>query len=344
MGLNRKSQISLSETDVIATLICWLDDGHKVALATVVATWGSSPCPPGSHLAIRDDGAIAGSVSAGCVEAAVINEAMQAIGGSPPHICEYGISSEMAWDVGLACGGEIKILVRSVYDGAALYREARKRVEEGGCSSLVTRISDASSALIGDGFKSGFMEISDKLSGMALKAAVENKNFIFESGEESYFIESVTPPNRLIIVGAVHIAQTLVPMAMLVGFHVVVIDPRKSFATSERFPGVEIKTDRPDKALADLAVNDKTAVVLLTHDPKIDDRALQYALTSPAFYVGVLGSRRTNEKRNLRLKDMGLNSDDLSRIHGPIGLNIGSKLPAEIAVSILAEIIGKMRC
>ena len=343
MGLNKKSRPQYPETDVIATLICWLDQGHKAALATVISTWGSSPCPPGSHLAIRDDQAIIGSVSAGCVEAAVIHEAMQAIEGASPLVLEYGVSGEKAWEVGLACGGELKVLVRRIDDGAALYREAKMRVDEGFPSGLVTRISDASSALIGDGIKSGLMEVSDELVRMALKAAHENKNFVLKIDKESYFIEAVTSPNRLIIIGAVHIAQALAPMAIVAGFQVVVIDPRKSFATSERFPGVEIKADWPEKTIADLAINGRTAVVLLTHDPKIDDPVLQYALKSPAFYVGALGSRQTTRKRNLRLKGMGLELEELGRLHGPIGLDIGSKSPAEIAVSILAEIIQEMR-
>ena len=331
------------EIDVIATLIDWLDEGHAAALATVISTWGSSPCPAGSHLAIRDDGALAGSVSAGCVESAVVHEAMQAINGAPPQVCEYGVTSEMAWEVGLACGGEIRVLVQCVDDGAALRREARMRTEEGLSSSLVTRIADGASALIGEGRISGPLEVSGDLAEAALEAARGNRNHGFDIGEDCYFIEALTPPNRLIIVGAVHIAQALVPMARVAGFQVVVIDPRETFATPERFPGVETRTDWPDQAVGGLALNDRTAVVVLTHDPKIDDSILQAALTSPAFYVGALGSRMTQEKRNIRLEERGLGGDDLARLHGPIGLDIGSKSPAEIAVAILAEIIQEMR-
>ncbi len=337
-----KFRIPSPETDVIATLIDWLDGGHEAALATVIFTWGSSPCPAGSHLAIRGDGAIIGSVSAGCVESAVIHEAMEAINGAPPQVCEYGVTGEMAWQVGLACGGEIRVLVHRVDDGAVLRREARKRVEEGLSSSLVTRISDGTSALIGDGMKSGPLEVSGDLSEAALEAAFENRNHVFEIAEDSYFIEAVTPPKRLIIIGAVHIAQALVPLARISGFQVVVIDPRETFATPERFPGVETRTDWPEQALDDLVVNDRTAVVVLTHDAKIDDPVLRAALASPAFYVGALGSRKTQEKRTLRLEDLGLGAGDLARLHGPIGLDIGSKSPAEIAVAILAEIIQEM--
>ena len=343
MRIKNKLRTPLSETDVIANLISWIDNGHKAALATVISTWGSSPCPPGSPLAIRDDGAIVGSVSAGCVESAVINEAMKAIKGAPPQVCEYGVSGELAWEVGLACGGEIKILIRSINDSLDFRRESQMRARDGLSSCLVTRVSDATSILIGKGIKNKKSEVSDELRELAFKAINENQSFVSLIGKQKFFIESITPPHSLIIIGAVHIAQALAPMAKIIGFHVVVIDPRKSFATSERFPGIEIRDDWPDKAIADLSINNKTAFVLLTHDPKIDDQVLRFALESQAFYVGALGSSRTNKKRLKRLKEMGLNKNVLKLLHGPIGLNIGSKLPAEIAISILAEVIQKIR-
>jgi xanthine dehydrogenase accessory factor len=329
--------------EVIDTLTGWLDQGHAAALATVVSTWGSSPCPAGSHLAIRDDGAIVGSVSAGCVESAVVHDAMEVLEGAAPRVSEYGVTSDMAWQVGLACGGKIKVLVRRIDDGAALYRDACKRIEEGLSSALVTRLTDGASALIGEGVKSGPLEVSSGLTEAAIEAAHENRNLVFEIDEDAYFIESVTPPSRLILIGAVHIAQALVPMARIAGFQVVVLDPREAFATPERFPGVEIRTDWPDQALKQLDVNDRTAIVVLTHDPKIDDPVLHLALTSPAFYVGALGSLQTQKKRNLRLEERGLSAADLGRLFGPVGLDIGSASPAEIAVSILAEIIQEMR-
>ncbi len=330
-------------TDVISTLISWLDEGHSVALATVISTWGSSPFPPGSHLIVRDDAAIVGSVSGGCVESAVIDESLKVIKGAPPNIFEYGISGEKAWEVGLACGGEIKVFIHKVDDGAALYRIAKNRIQEGFCSVLVTRMLDANSVLIGDGFKSGTLEISEKLFELSFKAAKKNQNFIFEFEGCSYFIQSINPPIRIIIVGAVHIAQALVHLAKVVGFEVVVIDPRKSFATPERFPGVEVLIEWPDKALKELNVNYQTAVICLTHDPKIDDLALKLSLKSSAFYIGALGSERTAARRNIRLAKLGLELNDLRRIHGPIGLDIGSKSSAEIAVSILAEIIQEIK-
>jgi xanthine dehydrogenase accessory factor len=333
------TDFSSPETDVIGTLIGWLDDGHAAALATVVSTWGSSPCPPGSHLAIRDDGAIIGSVSAGCVESAVVHEAMEVLEGAAPRVSEFGVTGDMAWQVGLACGGEIKVLIRRVDDGAALYRDARKRVEDGLSSVLVTRMSDGASALIGEGFESGPLEVPQGLS----EAVHESRNHIIEIDQDAYFIEAIRPPVRLILIGAVHIAQALVPMARIAGFRVVVLDPRQAFATPERFPGVEIHTEWPDQALEKLGINDRTAIVVLTHDPKIDDPVLHLALTSPAFYVGALGSLRTQDVRNTRLEKRGLGADDLKRLFGPVGLNIGSMSPAEIAVSILAEIIQEMR-
>ena len=343
MVLKDELRSSISETDVIANLISWLDDGHKAALATVISTWGSSPCPPGSHLAIRDDGVIVGSVSAGCVESAVIHEALQSIESCLPQVCKFGVSGELAWEVGLACGGEIKVFIRSINDNAKLYRKAKKRIGEGLSSCLVTKISDASSFLLGEGMRNKEIDNFVELREATLKAVNENKSFIFIGDKESYFIETITPPSRIVIIGAVHIAQALAPMAIVAGFQVVVIDPRKSFATIKRFPSVELITDWPNLILANLSINDRTAVVILTHDPKIDDQVLKCALESSAFYVGALGSHRTNEKRLNRLEVMGVNKDNLKRLHGPIGLDIGAKLPAEIATAILAEIIQEMR-
>ena len=332
------------EGDVIGTVADWLESGHKAALATVVSTWGSSPNPTGSHLGIRDDGAITGSVSAGCVEGAVIHEAMEILKGAQPEIFDYGVTDEMAWEVGLACGGQISVLVRSVdKDMAGLYVEAKARTLKGIPVAVLTRIRDGATALLGEGQNNGPLEVSPDLTERTAEDIREGSSRLLESGDETYFIEAKVPPKRLIVVGAVHIAQALVPMAKIAGFQVPVIDPRGTFATAERFPGVEVITEWPDDALSEFVIDDQTAIVTLTHDPKFDDPVLQTALTSTAFYVGALGSRRTQAKRADRLKELGLDQAALDRLHGPIGLNISAASPAEIAVSILAEIIQEMR-
>ncbi len=334
----------IPESDVIGAIVDWLESGHGAALATVVSTWGSSPCPAGSHLGVRDDGAVTGSVSAGCVEGAVINEAMEMIKGAPPEVFDYGVTDEMAWEVGLACGGRISVLVRRLdKDAAALYGEAKARTRQGMPTALVTRIRDGAQALFGEGDAAGPLEISTDLADAAAAGIRESSSRLVEVGRETYFIEAKAAPFRLIVVGAVHIAQALAPMATIAGFQVTVVDPRETFATAERFPGVEVMTDWPEEALRGLGIDEQTAIVTLTHDPKFDDPVLRTALTSPAFYVGALGSRRTQAKRAERLKGLGLDQAALDRLHGPIGLDISAASPAEIAVSIVAEIIEEMR-
>ncbi len=334
----------IPEGDVIAAIADWLDSGHGAALATVVSTWGSSPCPAGSHLGVRDDGAVAGSVSAGCVEGAVIHEAMEMIKGAAPEVFEYGVTDEMAWQVGLACGGRISVLVRRLdKDACALYAEAKARTQHGTPTAVVTRIRDGAQALLGEGEPAGSLDIPADLADAAAAGIGEDRSRLVEAGQETYFIEAKAAPFRLIVIGAVHIAQALAPMAMIAGFQVTVVDPRGTFATKERFPGVDVITDWPEEALTGLVIDERTAIVTLTHDPKFDDPVLRTALTSSAFYVGALGSRRTQAKRAGRLGGLGLDQAALDRLHGPVGLDISAASPAEIAVSILAEIIQEMR-
>ncbi|MCG8544018.1 MAG: XdhC family protein [Alphaproteobacteria bacterium] len=204
--------------------------------------------------------------------------------------------------------------------------------------TLVTQLSTGTQALVRDGAVDGALPLDQALEAAVDKAQTDDRSLTIESGGERYFVQVFSPPRRLIAVGAVHIAQTLVPMASLAGYAVTVIDPRGAFATDLRFPGVTLLEEWPDDALKELAPDRRTAVVTLTHDPKLDDPALDVALRSDAFYIGALGSRRTHARRLERLKERGFNERDFARIHGPIGLNIGAVSPAEIAVSILAEI------
>lgn len=177
----------------------------------------------------------------------------------------------------------------------------------------------------------------------AARAAAEDRSVTLRRDGAELFLQAVVPPPRLVVVGAVHVAQALVPMATIAGFAVTVVDPRGAFATPERFPGAALVTSWPDEALAALALDRRTAVVTLTHDPKLDDPALVAALRSPAFFVGALGSRKTHEARRLRLEEEGFTGADLARIHGPVGLPIGARTPAEIAVSILAQLVAALR-
>ncbi|MEL7257047.1 MAG: XdhC family protein [Pseudomonadota bacterium] len=305
----------------------WHRSGKGVALATVVETWGSAPRRVGSQLVISGDAEIEGSVSGGCVEGAVVAEALDAIETGKPVILEYGVSDDDAFAVGLACGGTIRVLVEpvgpvmplQVLEDLVLARESRLPV------AYVTGMT-AERRLVRDGFADRFRM---------------DRSGFEEDGET--FVAIHNPPLRLIIVGAVHIAQALVPMARIAGFDPLLIDPRESFGSEARFPGETILHDWPDEGVTAYGLDMRTALVLLTHDPKLDDPALEAALRSEVFYIGALGSTRTHAKRVQRLTEKGFTEAEIARIHGPIGLDIGAASPSEIAVAILAQMIGVLR-
>ncbi|MFC6687279.1 XdhC family protein [Jhaorihella thermophila] len=310
------------------TALAWHREGIGAALATVVQTWGSAPRRVGSQLAIGGDGRIEGSVSGGCVEGAVIVEAQEAIEDGRHRLLEFGVSDEDAFAVGLACGGTIMVLVEPV--GSALpvglleelvaARAARQAV------AYEVNLKTGARRLVRDGYPE---RMRMDRSGME------------EDGET--FVAVHNPPLRLIVVGAVHIAQALVPMARIAGYDPVIVDPRETFASAARFPGETILHDWPDEAVARLGLDSRTALVLLTHDPKIDDPALEAALGADVFYIGALGSTRTHAKRVERMKAAGFTEAQIARIHGPVGLDIGAAGPAEIAVAILAEMTAVLR-
>ena len=294
----------------------WENTGTEMALAIVLKTWGSSPRQPGSMMLIREDGHLVGSVSGGCVEGAVIVGSRQIMKANKTEVMEFGVADEDAWSVGLSCGGKISVFVCP-----------RNRIEEGLFQKLCNVKNSRESIILEcDTQKGSISIINDK--------ATENENV---------FNIKVTAKPRLLIVGAVHISQHLIPMAKEAGFDVLLIDPRSHFGTSERFPEVEVSNDWPDEALKKVKLSDKDCLVTLTHDPKIDDPALQIALASPLFSICCLGSKRTHAARKNRLLNSGITEQQFDRIHGPAGLDINAKTPAEIAVSILAELIKDWR-
>jgi xanthine dehydrogenase accessory factor len=308
----------------------WHNAGQGAALATVIETWGSAPRPVGSQLAIAGDGAMMGSVSGGCVEAAVVHEALECLRSGVPQVLTFGVADEDAFAVGLACGGTIRVLVEPVGDGPGGFapallaglvavRAARRPV------ALVTDLQTHARNLVDDDTVAARLQ-SDR-SGL----------------EEGRFIAVHNPPLRMVIVGAVHIAQALLPMARACGYDPILIDPRGAFGSTARFPNEAVIEDWPDAAMAALVPDARTAVVTLTHDAKLDDPAVLAALASKAFYIGSLGSTRTHAKRVARLASAGVPPDQIARIHAPVGLNIGAKSPAEIAVSIMAQITQTLR-
>ncbi|MCF6316953.1 MAG: XdhC family protein [Marinosulfonomonas sp.] len=314
--------------DIPETALAWHRAGRGAVLATVVETWGSAPRPVGSQLVIAADGEIAGSVSGGCVEGAVIIEAQDALEDGKPRMLEFGVPDDQAFAVGLACGGRIRVMIEPV--GAEIpeamltslvaARKARQAIAYIVNTSTWTRHLQGTGRFLRDRFRadrSGF------------------------EGEE--FIAIHNPPLKLIVIGAVHIAQPLLVMARLAGYAPVLVDPRSVFGSKARFPNEQIIDDWPDVALSAQGLDARTAVVTLSHDPKFDDPAIITALGSDVFYIGCLGSTRTHSKRVARLTGAGITPDQLQRIHAPVGLDIGSKSPSEIAISIMAQITQCLR-
>lgn len=328
-------------TDSIDTMpelaLEWHRAGQGAALASVVETWGSAPRPVGSQLAISGDGRMMGSVSGGCVEASVVTEALEALADGKPRLLSFGVADEDAFAVGLACGGRISVLVEPVGDGPASFPESL-------LADLVAARAAGRPVALLTRPETGERRLSDG-PGDAKAEAIAARLRADRSGleEDGWFIAVHNPPLRMIVVGAVHIAQALLPMARACGFSPTLIDPRGAFGSAVRFPGEVILDDWPDEAMASLAPDARTAVVTLTHDTKLDDPALFAALASPAFYIGCLGSSRTHAKRLARLRDAGISETQIDRLHAPVGLDIGAKSPAEIAVSIMAEIIQTLR-
>lgn len=306
----------------------WHHAGAGAALATVIETWGSAPRPVGSQLGVSGRGEMMGSVSGGCVEGAVVEEARAALAEGRPRVLTFGVSDEEAFAVGLACGGTIRVLVEPV--GAALpeamladivaAREGRVPVAYVVDLETQARRLEPPGGALDDRFR-------------ADRSGVEGNEFVHVHN----------PPLRMIIVGAVHIAQPLVHMARACGYDPLIVDPRAAFASEARFPGEIVSHDWPDEAIAAVGLDPRTAVVTLTHDPKLDDPAITAALRSDVFYIGCLGSARTHAKRVARLVGTGFAEAEIARIHAPVGLDIGARSPGEIAVSVMAEVTSVLR-
>lgn len=305
----------------------WHRSGRGAVLIFVTETWGSAPRRVGAMMAVSGDGAMAGSVAGGCVEGAVMTEALEALIQEQVRRIDYGVSDGDAMAAGLACGGRISLLIAPVGDDALGEHLLADLVEARAARRAVALIFDA------QGFR-----LARPGQDEALDARFRTDRSGIAADEGIAII--CNPAPRLIVVGAVQIAQALLPMARACGYQPVLIDPRGAFATEARFPGEVIFEDYPDQVMQGAHLPDaRTAVVTLAHDPKIDDPALRVALASPAFYIGCLGSTRTHAKRLERLADAG----DPLRLRGPAGLAIGAVTPAEIALSILAQMTAALR-
>ncbi|HLF73100.1 MAG TPA: XdhC family protein [Anaerolineales bacterium] len=334
--------------DILPDLDRWYyEDNPSIALATVIQTWGSSPRRAGAKMALTPDGKITGSVSGGCVEGAVFEAGVEVLKSNRPRLLHFGVADETAWEVGLACGGSIDIFVKPLHSG--FFSALRSVLEEEHPAVVITVIRGPDESLgremlLGaDGAVTGTIHASLDQTALDLaKGTLEQgqsrRAMLSESVE--VFLEAILPPPTLIAVGGVHITIALMTLAKTLGYRTVVIDPRKAFGSQERFSHVDQLIQAwPQEAFQQVALTRSTAVAMLTHDPKLDDPALKIVLPSPAFYVGALGSKTTQAKRRQRLLEEGLTEEQLDRLHGPIGLEIGAGTPEEIAMSIMAEIV-----
>ncbi len=328
--------------DILDTVNRWLQEGQNVALATVVQTWGSAPRGVGSKMAVTQDMALVGSVSGGCVEGAVVENALEGLEDGRPRMLTFGVSDDEAWDVGLTCGGKISVFVEAL--DADWWTQLAPHVQQHRPATTITLLDgEAAGSKVLIGPDDSLVYQSAELAPAAAQSLAEKvsaRSGHMEHNGQAILVDRHQPGPQLILVGGVHVAMPLQAFARELGFRVALIDPRKVFATRERFPDVEqILHSYPDKALQQLGLDSDSYLAVLTHDPKIDDPALLTALPSPAHYVGVLSSPRTHKQRLQRLHNAGLTKAQTDRIRTPIGLEIGSRTPEEIALSIMAEIV-----
>jgi xanthine dehydrogenase accessory factor len=310
--------------DILETLERWTADGLRVATATVVRTERSAPREPGAMLAVSERGEVAGSVTGGCVEPAVYEEARDVLAGGAPRLKTYGIADEEAFEVGLPCGGTVHIFVDNL--DPDLVAPIAEAIREERPVAIETAISGS--------------EIGAKRLVADSELLARGENGIVETEDGELFVNSFAPRPNMYVFGAVDHAESVAEIGRFLGFRVTVCDARAKFATPERFPNVdELVVEWPDRFLEQAPVDERTAICVLTHDHKFDVPLLKVALESPAGYIGAMGSRRTNEERAERLKAEGITDEQLARIKAPIGLDIGSRTPSEVAVAVAAEIV-----
>jgi xanthine dehydrogenase accessory factor len=328
---------------VLSELREWSARGEPIALATVVAARRSAPRPPGAKLAVNASGEIAGGVSGGCVEGAVVEIAHRVIDGAPPQIESFGIADADAWDVGLPCGGEIDVWIQA-YEPGRFEQVARA----GGRAAEITMLEGprpgAKLLVEADGARSGSLgapELDDEAARIAGELLWSERC----ERRGALFFDFTAPAPRLMVFGAVDIAVPLCALARTAGFRPYVVDPRARFARPERFPDAEqVIAAWPEEAFAALGgIDPATSIAVLTHDPKLDDAALKIALRSPARFVGAMGSRRAQERRRERLLAAGLTEEGLARLSAPLGLDLGGVTAGETALSVLAEVVAARR-
>lgn len=301
------------DMEVLRSAEAWMAEGHRATLATVVKTWGSAPRPVGALLVIRDDGLVSGSVSGGCIEDDLIEKVKAGgLAAEKPAVTTYGVTNEEATRWGLPCGGTMQLVLEPLRADSGI----TEMLATIGKQQLVSRRLDIASGKVTltPGKGSDTLEFDGKV------------------------LATVHGPRwRLVLIGAGQMSRYLAEMARMLDYQVVVVDPREEYYSGWDMPGLDVNRGMPDDVVAALNMDGHSAVVALTHDPKLDDLALMEALKSPAFYVGAIGSKKNNDARRLRLLEFDLSADEIARLRGPVGLYLGSKTPPEIALAIMAE-------
>src|SRR5216683_4050935 len=309
--------------DVMTEVKAWLEQGDPVAVATVISTWGSAPRPAGSRMAISQSGNIAGSVSGGCLEGEVFEQAQAILKGKPASLFHYGVSDDLAWTVGLSCGGEIDVLVEPL---AQVHRD------------LITALESEQPVVLKT-------DVGDVPGGRALLTPADpNVSDLLDREspvrQDGHFLEPFPRPPELLIFGGSHVAILLTQLASAIGFRVTVVDARSKFADPERFPGAhKVIHAWPDEVLSGMPMDASSYVVILTHDPKFDDPTIRAALAGQPRYIGAIGSRKTHRDRVARLVAAGITPAELERVHAPIGLDLGAQTAEETALAILGEMV-----
>lgn len=338
MAETQTASAPAGEVDVLIAARNWLARDGRVAIATVVDTWGSAPVPVGGQMAVAADGNFQGSVSGGCIEGEIIMEAEDILASGQPKRLTFGVADETAWRAGLPCGGKVQVFVERI-DAKAGGADLLDRAVAAGESrrSLVVRTH------LADGRKEVFERTDENLPQEIAERFRTAKSQLQESPDGDVFLHALVPPARILVIGATHIGQILTQIARLSAYEVIVVDPRTAFASAERFPDVRLVTEWPQDALPKLGLDPYTAVVALAHVGHIDDEALKLAVQSDCLYIGALGSSRNHAKRVERLEAAGITDAQIARIKAPIGLDIGAQTPAEVAISVMGEIVLAVR-
>ncbi|HVH65521.1 MAG TPA: XdhC family protein [Candidatus Acidoferrum sp.] len=309
--------------DVMADVKGWLANDDPVAVATVISTWGSAPRPAGSRMAISKSGKISGSVSGGCLEGEVFEQAQAILKGKPAQLFHYGVSDDLAWTVGLSCGGEVDVLVEPLSD---VHRKLMADLEAETPVVLETNVGEAPGAR-------QLLRPPD----VQVDELLQQENPVRRDG---LFLEPFPRPSELFIFGGSHVAIPLTRLANALGFRVTVVDARSKFAESERFPEARrVINAWPDEVLNELPMDSSTYIVILTHDPKFDDPTITAALKGRPRYIGAIGSRKTHRERVARLTAAGVNPKEIERVHAPIGLDLGAQTAEETALAILSQMV-----